>query len=290
MHINLFGISGGKDSSALMLWALFRSDYPKDSLRFTFCDTKNEHEFTYDHVRLLEDVSIKNGGPKIEWLASDLGFYELALKKKRFPSTRARFCTEHLKIFPTIDWVNAQITEGHSILAHSGVRANESVDRSKLPQRDLNGNLLIEEYRPLLFWTIKDVIQIHQEHGVPMNKLYAAGARRVGCFPCVMSNKAEMRNIAINFTDRIDAIRDAENLFLETHGHHGTFYPPKIPMRFRTIEVTTKKGKKVKVCSIDDVVKWSMTGKRARGSYFETTLFEGDPINPIISCDSGFCE
>lgn len=290
MHINLAGISGGKDSSALMLWMLFRSGYPKDSLRFTFCDTRNEHDCTYEHIELLEKISIDNGGPKIEWLFPEMGFYELAMKKKRFPSTKARFCTQYLKVVPTLQWVDERLSEGHTVMAHTGIRANESEDRSKLPQRDLNGILLIEEYRPLLYWTIKDVFQIHKEHDVPLNKLYAAGARRVGCFPCIMSNKAEMRNIALSFPERIDAIRKAENQFLEKFGRYSTFFGPKTtPLRFRSMEVTTKKGKKVMVATIDDIVKWAMTGKRARGRFDEVQdLFQGESTQ--ISCDSGFCE
>jgi len=237
----------------------------------------------------LEKVSLSNGGPKIERLIPELGFYELALKKKRFPSTKARFCTQFLKIFPSIEWVNNRIAEGHTVLTHSGVRAGESLKRSKLPERDLNGNLLIPEYRPLLRWSLKDVIQIHNEHGLQLNKLYSYGARRVGCFPCIMSNKAEVRSISLNFPERIEMIRKAEQEFLKRFGRYSSFFQrKKTPLRFRTVPYTDKNGQTVLVCSIDDVVKWSLTGAKARGRYDEEKLFDNTSQN--ISCDSGFCE
>jgi 3'-phosphoadenosine 5'-phosphosulfate sulfotransferase (PAPS reductase)/FAD synthetase len=234
-------------------------------------------------VRLL--LSIREGGPKIEWLKPERDFYELALHKHRFPSAKARFCTEHLKIIPGIAWCNARLAEGHTLLSHSGVRAGESLKRSTLPERDMNGMLLVEEYRPLLRWTIEDVYAIHKEHGVPLNKLYAAGAKRVGCFPCIMSRKAEVRNIALNFPDRIAIIAHYEGEFMRRYGRYSSFFASKtVPLRFRKTEFKKADGTIELVASIQNVVEWSMTGKRAKGHYTDDeTLFDG-------SCESGFCE
>jgi hypothetical protein len=38
------------------------------------------------------------------------------------------------------------------------------------------------------------------------------------------------------------------------------------------------------IATIDDVVKWSLTGHRAQGSYLD------EPETEKISCNSGFCE
>lgn len=283
--LNLFGISGGKDSSALLLWALFESNYQKESLRFTFCDTGNEHEWTYEHVILLNDLSLSHGGPQIEWLKPKRDFWELAFHKHRFPSARARFCTQELKIFPTQDWIEEKTKEGYSVLSHSGVRADESFDRAQLLERDLNGHLCCEEYRPLLKWKWADVIALHKIHDVPMNKLYAAGAKRVGCFPCIMSRKAEIRNIALNFPERIDIIVKNEQRFLAEYGRYSSFFvAEKAPKRFRSKECTAKDGSVHKFATIEDIVAWSMTGKRAKGSW------EDDEIQELHTCESGFCE
>lgn len=53
MLINHIGISGGKDSTALLLWAVHESGYDPNSLDVTFCNTHNEHQITYDYVRML---------------------------------------------------------------------------------------------------------------------------------------------------------------------------------------------------------------------------------------------
>ena len=47
MTKNVFGLSGGKDSTCLLGWAIHESGYPRDSLIFTFCDTENEYQEVY---------------------------------------------------------------------------------------------------------------------------------------------------------------------------------------------------------------------------------------------------
>lgn len=50
-------------------------------------------------------------------------------------------------------------------------------------------------WRPILRWTLADVIAIHRRHGITPNPLYLreAGANRVGCWPCIMCGKAELK-------------------------------------------------------------------------------------------------
>ncbi|RYD76385.1 MAG: hypothetical protein EOP84_16950 [Verrucomicrobiaceae bacterium] len=86
--INHLGISGGKDSTALHLWAVHESGYPLESIRATFCDTGNECEETLEQVRLFSQRV-----HPIEWLKTERDFCELARHKGRFPSATVRFCT-----------------------------------------------------------------------------------------------------------------------------------------------------------------------------------------------------
>jgi 3'-phosphoadenosine 5'-phosphosulfate sulfotransferase (PAPS reductase)/FAD synthetase len=80
MQINHVGVSGGKDSTALLLWAVHESGYPRESLRASFADTGNELDVTYDYVRMLGETVFP-----ITWLKPERDFYELAKHKKRFP-------------------------------------------------------------------------------------------------------------------------------------------------------------------------------------------------------------
>ncbi len=272
------GISGGKDSGAVLLWLVHESGIPRHKINATFCDTGNEHEWTYEQVRLLSEKV-----HPIETLKPELPFFELVKKKKLFPTAFRRYCTQHLKIFPVQDHIAYLRQAYRNVVAVSGVRSNESPERSKLLEWDYSGHLLTTQWRPLISWTIEDVVAIHAKYGIPMNPLYEAGATRVGCFPCVMSNKAEIRMIALKFPERINLIRETEESITSAGGNSGFFARDKVPLRFRTKPYVAKDGEKMNVATIDDVVRWSMTGKRAQGSYEDEAP---EPIN----CSSGFCE
>lgn len=257
--INHIGVSGGKDSTALLLWALHESGYPKESLDFTFCDTDNEHDWTYDHIVMLSEHSVANGGPRIKWLKPDLGFYDLARFKQRFPSPRARFCTLKLKIEPTMRYVERLVALGFDVVLHSGVRADESDERAKLVARE-EVREHVSEYRALLTWTIEDVWALHRRHGIPPNPLYGIGASRVGCLLCIMSKKAWIAKAATQFPQYVNRIRSAEESF---HPDNPSRYQPffgakMVPMRFRSRKVRrASDGKEWAIATIDDVVRWA---------------------------------
>jgi 3'-phosphoadenosine 5'-phosphosulfate sulfotransferase (PAPS reductase)/FAD synthetase len=277
--IYLVGVSGGKDSAAALIWLAFESGIPLNRIRATFFDNGNEHDWTIEHVKLLSDrVHF------VEAIKSKISFYALALERHRFPSVKARFCTEVLKIWELQDYVQQLKKDGFDVIAISGVRADESEDRKKLSEWDYDGNLFCYKWRPLIRWTFADVVAFHAKHNVPMNPLYALGATRVGCWPCVMSNKKEIRTIALMFPERIDQIRTYEQRFEKEQGRYSPFFNPSgIPERFRTKNVVAKDGTKYLIATIDDVVRWSMSGKRAQGTYLD---------NPEDSkgCNSGYCE
>lgn len=274
------GVSGGKDSTAVLLWMIYESGYPASKLDVTFWDTGNEHEWTYAHIKLLSETVFP-----ITTIRAEQGFFPLALSRHRFPSLKRRFCTEELKIVPSQDHIQRLRYAGHDPIAVSGVRADESEDRKDLPEWDYSGTLLCYSWRPLIRWTLADVLAIHEKHKVPLNPLYAIGAQRVGCWPCIMSRKEEIRTIALKFPERIDEIRKAEQLFEKTYGRYSSFFArDKVPERFRSKPFQLKTGEWVNVCTIDDVVRWSMTGDGAKGSY------EDAEVKEPIGCNSGYCE
>src|SRR6266550_2626614 len=114
MTMNHIGISGGKDSTALLLWAVHESGYPRESLDVTFCDTGNEHLLTYDYVKMLSE-----GVHPVKTLKPERDFYELARWKKRFPGAKSRFCTVFLKIYPTQKHLAELLAAGHDVVMHS---------------------------------------------------------------------------------------------------------------------------------------------------------------------------
>ena len=92
-----------------------------------FCDTGWEHEVTYRHVEYIcEALNVKL--VTLESKEYD-GFVELAVKKGRMPSVKARFCTEELKIKPMIDYV---LSHDEHVFIIQGIRGDESINRSKM--------------------------------------------------------------------------------------------------------------------------------------------------------------
>lgn len=117
-------LSGGKDSQASMLWAIEK--YGLEKVETVFCDVKWEADETYEHIQYL----VKKSGVKHRVLSSSKydGMLDLAVKRGRFPSSTARFCTQELKVFPMIDYI---LSLDHHIMVIDGVRASESEDRAK---------------------------------------------------------------------------------------------------------------------------------------------------------------
>lgn len=97
------------------------------NLTAVFCDTGWEHPDTYKHVN---DVCLQMG-VRLITLKSKYDFVSLAVHKKRFPSTNARFCTSELKMKPMIDYV---LSLKESCIIIQGIRAGESTARAAMEE------------------------------------------------------------------------------------------------------------------------------------------------------------
>lgn len=120
--------SGGKDSLASLLYV---KNNITENFEVVFCDTIWESALTYEHIKYVE----KELNIKVKVLKSHKydGMVDLSKKKKRFPSTKARFCTEELKAYPMIDWLLDEVQE--SVLIIQGIRAGESYKRALMSQQ-----------------------------------------------------------------------------------------------------------------------------------------------------------
>lgn len=115
--------SGGKDSQASLLWTL--NNLTKTPI-VVFCDTGWEHELTYKHI---EETTAALGLELITLRSKKYdGMVDLARKKKRFPSTRNRFCTIELKTTPMIDYILDVVKDDFIVV--QGIRAAESPNRA----------------------------------------------------------------------------------------------------------------------------------------------------------------
>lgn len=194
-------VSGGKDSTATAL-ALREAGIPH---RRVFADTRWEAPETYEHLDMLREKL----GP-IDVVGYLGGMPAKIREGARFASRMQRWCTKELKLQPLRAYYDAIEADGSTAVCVIGVRAEESAARAGLPEceDDCTWNGWI--WRPILRWSVADVLAIHHRHGVPVNQLYQRGHNRVGCYPCVMASKEDIRLIAEHSPERIAEIRALE--------------------------------------------------------------------------------
>ncbi|MDH4319198.1 MAG: phosphoadenosine phosphosulfate reductase family protein [Desulfobulbaceae bacterium] len=308
---NILNISGGKDSAALYLHAL-EQQIP---FRAVFADTGNEHELTHDFILSLPR---RTGGPPVEWVRGDFSqqivnkqkfiqqdikidgwklkdkskaiaglrtteipFLDLCLWKGCFPTTHRRFCSEQLKHLVIYSQVlEPLLDQGFEVFSWQGIRAEESRKRATLPliDKDPKGGELYN-YRPLLYWSIHQVFEIHKRHNIEPNPLYKNGMTRVGCMPCIHSTKNEIRNIAARFPEHIQKIARWEQAVSQVSKlSNATFFPvDKTPGKHQN-------DKTIPIPDINRVVAWSKTSRGGR----QYLLFPA----PENGCSSqyGLCE
>lgn len=306
IRLNLFGLSSGKDSTRLIGWAVYESGYPKESLIFTFCDTENEYPEVYQQIDDIDAWLAARNLPKVIRLRAQGSwvdkywmfpvFLALCIWKGRFPAAKTRFCTDFLKIRPTEDFIRSLQLQGYQIVSHSGVRASESTERSMMAEyaTDLFGCTV---RRPLLKETLSDVWQGHHKYGLPINKLYRLGWKRVGCRLCIMSNKEDVRRTASKRPWVIGIYRSWELIvgaYRKARGsitdYSSWFHRKTVPLAHRSKLIQTKKNGKQLVCTIGDVAAWSKTawGGKQHLLPLEEESYEIDDAH--APCKSGFCE
>lgn len=226
-----------------------------------FCDTGWEHEETYKFVQYVNDTIYP-----VTTIRTDKydGFPGL-VEKRGFPSRIRKFCTQELKVFPFQTYIDKYPTS--RVINVQGIRRDESAKRSSRQNLEVDpGGYLI--WNPILNWTEQMVFDFIRDAGFEVNPLYAKGAKRVGCWPCIFSNKDEIYQVYKENHSNLDIIRRLEQKHSITKGI-------KVGMFYRNREV----------CQIDEVIEWSKTkygGKELRDEEIEpeATICEGE----------GFCE
>jgi 3'-phosphoadenosine 5'-phosphosulfate sulfotransferase (PAPS reductase)/FAD synthetase len=245
--VNIVSLSGGKDSVALWLWALRTGLDPVA----VYVDTGWEWDGHHRHLNLLE----ARIGP-IHRIGPVETFEAATRRKKSFPSRVRKWCTEELKLKPFRSWLDTyRERTGKDVTVLLGIRRDESPSRANATEREWSDFYDCEVWRPILDWTVEQVIAEHRRAAIPMHPLYHHGAERVGCFPCVNASKAELEIVARLAPDRIDRIRALE---------------AEMGATMFTRDRRTEKAKlgddgpSVVPVGIDEVIEWARTDRGGR--------------------------
>ena len=309
---NVVSISGGKDSTATLLLAM-ALDTP--NLKAVFADTGNEHQQTYEYLEYLEQVT----GIKIQHVKADFApqlahkrdfiqekwvlqgisdsiisralevlqptgnqFVDLCMWKGRFPSRKAQFCTQELKVYPVIEQCFFPMTDsGDIVYSWQGVRRDESENRRYVKEfEEMGGGIF--NYRPICKWPASATFEAMQYMGIKPNPLYLQGSDRVGCMPCINCSKSELANIAARHPEHIEKIREWERLvsFASKRGESTFFTPSNDPTTKKTDVITHLTH------GIDRMVQWSKTQRGGR----KLDLFAIEEDTKECASAYGLCE
>lgn len=196
-------VSGGKDSTALIL-ALREAGI---EARYVFADTGWEHADTYAYLDTLR----ARLGITIDVVQAASGGMVPAIRARaRFPGRMQRWCTKELKLEPLREYHDRLIAadpHGVDTVCVMGIRGDESARRAAMPEWEFDDEWNGYLWRPLISWTIADVLAIHRRHGIPVNPLYQRGHDRVGCYPCIYAAKDEIRLCSEHPAGRTPCVR-----------------------------------------------------------------------------------
>ncbi len=228
-HI-IVSISGGKDSSILMLFAeSLKKEMPNTVFHYVHAvidiDWNETKQIVIDQcdyfkvkpifVQAIDKKGNKKGfldqltAPRKNRKTGEIGEY-------MFPDkTNARWCTSTLKTGPIDKYVR---TLKGNVLDLIGERAEESNDRAKLiPWRPDNKNTRKDEtrtvvkYSPILKMTEKEVWHLIEKNSIPIHPCYSWGVKRASCAICIFSSNKDIKIAAEKAPNIVKKYLEAEN-------------------------------------------------------------------------------
>ena len=234
--------------------------------------SRSENPWTEERVREALAMGFEPTG---------VPFLDLCRSKGMFSTQMRAFCSQELKRFPLLELAHQPLIDaGYNVVSWQGIRAEESPRRACYPMWETSPESdAVTIYRPLMGWTVEDVAAMHKRHNVPLNPLYSMGFSRVGCMPCIQSNKQDIRLMAQKCPEAIAKIRQWERI-VQAGSRLGlaTFFH----------QDTT--GSDVPV-GIEDVVRWSMTRRGTRsGRQFDAMVYFEPPTSEVCIYAGGLCE
>jgi DNA sulfur modification protein DndC len=195
-------VSGGKDSSALLLW--IKAHYP-NPITAIYNDTGFEHPGVEGYIR---NMTSQLGIPLVVTQpTTDL--LSLVLHYGRIPGFGCRYCTRSLKMNPGNKWIRNTYPEG-KVIQCFGFRAEESPARAKkqvlVRYDDLcTRNREVMNFAPLHDWQTSDVVELVEAEGFKLFHTYEY-LSRLSCRFCFLAGKRDQDATRINDPDGYEQV------------------------------------------------------------------------------------
>ncbi|MCA1994176.1 MAG: phosphoadenosine phosphosulfate reductase family protein [Coleofasciculus sp. S288] len=179
------GVSGGKDSSALLitLSSLLRTRYPEAEMVALHADTGMEWRQTEPHLRDITNrlgialhIVRREQGDLIQRIQQRYDYLQSVGKTSTpmWPDARNRFCTSEVKVAPLDSWSRQWRVSG-TVIHAVGIRAEESNSRAKktacVPRPKITTKTRTGlTWHPILNFSLREVWQVL---GVELHQLNA---------------------------------------------------------------------------------------------------------------------
>ncbi len=198
---NLVSISGGNDSIAMLQWVIEnRQHFPEDRFVATYINTGWAVSWWAERMVKVGEFCEENDIEYVE-IKPDLGFEDLVRKKGGFPNKIHKWCTQELKVKPSIKWRKENKLTPKNTILFTGVRADESIRRSKYTSTDEREGY--DVINPIVYLNDEQRNELVLKTGFDV-----LPTRSSECHPCIYeASKTKLRNIE---EDRIELIHNIE--------------------------------------------------------------------------------
>jgi 3'-phosphoadenosine 5'-phosphosulfate sulfotransferase (PAPS reductase)/FAD synthetase len=191
--------SGGKDSTACLLWAR-ETELP---MRVIWVDTGNELPETPDYIR---DMECWAGVPIETVIVAGHSFADLVRQRGMWPIPGRCLVSQMNKADDFRRHLRATDTPMSALLI-LGQRRSESASRAALHAFSPIIRSGLSCYRPILNWSLHDVFSYLGENKVMAHPAYAKGRSRVGCVWCVNSRDSDLVRDEMLYPERCAELR-----------------------------------------------------------------------------------
>jgi 3'-phosphoadenosine 5'-phosphosulfate sulfotransferase (PAPS reductase)/FAD synthetase len=213
----LLDFSGGKDSQAAIAYvtATAEAQHVRPRLAAFLVDTGAEWTETVPHAKLITSAL----DIPLTILHPTTPLPQYIRKRGRWPSAACRYCTSDCKRDPWEKHIRSLYPQNTTtrLLHVSGIRAEESAHRRAVPEVSINHRLTtlrrtVTEWRPIIAWTLQDVLAYNAQCKLPLHPAYERGASRLSCAICPISSYPDMRLGARYNKDLAEYYLDTERL------------------------------------------------------------------------------